>query len=339
MNSADSTQNFSEREGVKYVKELLNISNQKLGDNKKMNLPEGNNTPVLPTRYRYRLAPQPNDKNDDGIYFHYDDEYYYYVKFGKNRNLASRKVIDKYGIQLDTVLNIFIQPHHPDSVASPTYKKRANTSGIALRNGVKITGVWESDAKTWDVARTLNHEIGHLLSLGHTWGYMDGCDDTPNHPNCYGRTGVAPCDGVISNNMMDYNHSNSALSPCQIGKVHRFLEDDKKRQRAWLQERWCVLNKEKSITIRDTVHWKGSKDLEGHLTIEENGILQISCRVSMPKKGKITVRPGGKLILDNAKLHNDCGDEWQGILIQENGRKKGEVLIIDAPMILNAKNF
>jgi len=79
--------------------------------------------------------------------------------------------------------------------------------------------------------------------------------------------------------------------------------------------------------------------LEGHLVIEDGGVLQIDCRISLPKDAKITVRPGGQLILKDAWLHNDCGTEWAGIEIQKLGKKKGEVVFKGKPIIDNVTTF
>ena len=59
------------------------------------------------------------------------------------------------------------------------------------------------------------HELGHSLGLLHTWNQDDGCDDTPRNAGCWGDT--------CSNNMMDYNASQSALTACQLGIIHYYL--------------------------------------------------------------------------------------------------------------------
>ena len=141
MNSEDGANNFDEEAGVEYAKGLIHAANYDVETNDKLFLPYGNDIPNLPPRYRYVLTPRAEDPEDDGIYFHYDDDLYYYVVRGRDRNRHKREVIDKYGVQLDTVLNVFIMPHHPDSTASPTYKP--SRCGIALGNGVKIAGAWE----------------------------------------------------------------------------------------------------------------------------------------------------------------------------------------------------
>lgn len=337
MNSADSSQNYNEKDALYFTKGLLHAMNYDLNKNNKMWLPHNNDTPVLPNPYRLVLTPRPNDPDDDGIYFHFDDELYYYVVRGKNANLYDREVFKKYGVQLDTVLNIFIMPHHPDSVASPTYA--VHGTGIALGNSIKVAGIHVAYNSFWGFRGTFNHEVGHILGLSHTWAYNDGCDDTPQHDQqCWNRGQGNGCDSLTSNNVMDYNAMQHAWSPCQVGKIQMRLSDETSRQRKYLIPNWCELHEDRHIHIRDTIVWAGMKDLEGHLTIEPGGMLTIKCRVSLPKDAKITVKAGGTLIVDEGRLHNACGDQWQGIEIEQIGSSKGAVTFLGEVKVENVLN-
>jgi len=161
VNSLDGRHNFDETDGRRRVRELITSANNDLANNAKMTLPAGNNTPALPTRYRYLLTPRPGDPADDGIYFHYDDDLFAYVHKGKDRNLYNRSVIDHYGVQLDTVLNVFLMSHHPDSVRSATY--HAGRVGVALGNALKVAGLYHSGEPGWAFRGVFNHEVGHIL--------------------------------------------------------------------------------------------------------------------------------------------------------------------------------
>lgn len=333
MNSTDSSRNFTPAAGTKYIKSLIGEAHKKIRNNKKMLLPVGNNTAVYPPRYRYVLTPRPNAKGDDGIYFHYDDDLCYYVVKGRNRNNHKKDVIKKYGIQIDTVFNVFMIPHHPDSLKSPYYG--GYDAGIALGNSLKLTGAFVNKTKPWVMQKYLNHELGHNLGLRHTWFGRDDCEDTPKHPNCWSLKSPSPCDSMASNNFMDYNAYQNAWTPCQIGKMHYNMAREKHKSRKLLKPTWCELKEKSHIIIRDSIHWKSMKDLEGNLTIEAGAILKMSCRTSLPKGAKITVKPGAKLILDNCKLHNACGDSWKGIEIQSWKKLKGEVVVVGEPVIEN----
>lgn len=333
VNNRDSSVNFVGEEAVEFTKLLLHASNYNLIGNKKLWLPNGNDIPLLPIQYRLVLAGRPGDPDDDGIYFHFDDEVCYYVHKGKNANLGDRRVVKKYGIQLDTILNVFIMPHHPDSVASKTYV--AGIVGVMLGNAVKLAGPFENLHLTaWNTRGALNHEVCHVYGLGHAW-LEDGCDDTPRHnQSCFNKVDRPECDTMTSNNIMDYNFAQHAWSPCQIGKIHQRMSQENSPARKYLQPNWCELHDDRHIVIRDTVVWRGAKDLEGHLTIADGGHLTIQCRVSLPKDAKITLEPGAVLTLENnARLHNACGDQWQGIEIQTLNKRSGKIIQIGNPKI------
>jgi len=337
MRDSKGQGNFDEETGVKSISEYIYSANGNLQKNAPMNLPEGNNTEVLPQLYQYVLTPDPSIPGDDGIYFHDDDDFYFILNKGRDKNNYSKAVFEKYGIQKGEVLNVFIQDNHLDSLKSSTYKQHMN--GIAFGTWVKCS-MWYSNysskSRKWLAPKQLNHEIGHVLGLLHTWRGRDGCDDTPPNPNCWGKNGRAECE-TPSNNVMDYNPNRNAWTPCQLGIVHHALTQNT-RKRNLLVRTWCELKENKTIFINEKIEWNSCKDLEGHIVVEDGGELTIRCRVSLPQKAKITVAPTGKLILDGARLHNDCGDTWQGIEVWKKGGKKGAVVYTNDATIENVEH-
>jgi len=329
MNSSDSSHNFQPEAGRTYLKELLARCNEALDSNaRNWRSPEG--TAVLPRRYRYVLTSQPDD---DGIYFHYDDSLYFFISQGKNQNNYSRKVIEKYAVGKDSILNIFVMVHPDDSIQSKTY--RAGGQGIALGTALKVAGIFETKEPPGNFDGLINHEIGHILGLSHAW-LEDGCPDTENHPNkCWQWSKDPPCRDQATNNMMDYNAYQFALTPCQIGRIQAVFANEKSALRRCLVPTWCVRNPGQDIVVRDTVVWEGARDISGNVTVAPGGLLRIHCRVSLPENGRITVQPGGRLLLDGARLHNACGREWEGIFVQTKGDLKGEVLALKPPVLEN----
>ena len=323
VNANDSTQNYNWHRARDFGPKLIEEANTYLARNRKMWLPRGNDTPVLPTRYRYVLTTSAGFEANGGIYCHYDDELFSFVSRGRNRNNYDRGVIKKYGIGLDSIVNLFVMPHHPDSIRSSTYTVTA--AGIALGSGVKLSGIFESRKHPNAFRGLVNHEIGHVLGLRHTWNSHDGCDDTPRHSNCWNRTDEPPCDTAASNNLMDYNANQHAWTPCQIGKIHMNFAREGSLARKMLQRNWCTVDENQTLIITDSMVWHGAKDLEGHLVIKQGATLEIRCRVSMPKNGFIRVEPGGKLILRGARLHNACHEDWLGIEVQSEKNKTAMV--------------
>lgn len=336
MNSTSRKHNYEGEEAIKFAQGLINTANGDLRKNYKMFLPPGNDTPVLPILYQYKLMNKPTAPKEKAIYFHYDDECAFYVHKGKNRNIYDKTVLNKYGVQKDSVLNIFIMPHHPDSVKSKTYN--AAGVGVAPGNYFKLAGPFETKKKYWEFKGVFNHEVGHVLTLSHAWRGSDGCEDTPPNPNCFNRNSKSQCDSLTSNNVMDYNAWQHAYTPCQIGRIHYSIAKEKSRQRKLFLPRWCDINPAKNIVIRDRVDWNCMKDLEGNLRIEAGGVLTMRCRTSLPKDAKITVAAGGKLILDNARLHNACGDEWEGIELEQSGKEQGEVIFMGTAKLENVRH-
>lgn len=321
MNSSDSTRNFSEKQSRVFVHDLLHVMQILFDTNIKLWLPADNHIPVIPVNIKYVLTGQKT--GDDGIYHHYDDALYYYIHMGSRRNNSDGKVIDKYAVGLDTILNIFIMPHHPDSAKSKTYK--SGCVGIALGNAVKISGVFENNLTEWNVRGTFNHEVGHVLGLYHAW-MSDGCEDTPLHQNNCWVLEDPGCAGRTSNNMMDYNAWQSALSPCQVGILHKNLSNLHHPVRNLLIRNWCRYLPENTIIIRDTVIWTGARDLEGDIEIMPGASLKIHGRVSMAPGASIKVNDDALLILDDCSIHNDCGYAWKGIQVIQKGKKTGTIL-------------
>jgi len=97
-----------------------------------------------------------------------------------------------------------------------------NTHNLSLKN-----------PRFWP-ATLLAHELGHNLGLRHTWNQSDGCDDTPMNPYHLDRSATSfqcwalnepangKCDEIekCSNNLMDYNAYQNALTECQVVKIH-----------------------------------------------------------------------------------------------------------------------
>lgn len=313
--------NFTSEKGNQYFYNLTNNANERIAENFKMALPLGNNTPAYDPMFRWVITTSAGYGNT-GYHYHTDDSIVYFNNKGRQRTDYSTKEIEKFAISKDTISNIFVIPVHPDSMKSKTFSLKG--AGIALGNHVKVGGLFQSNNEDWKYATLLNHELGHVFGLSHSW-YEDGCDDTPTHPNCWGHTEKPPCDKNVSNNVMDYNNSQMAWSPCQIGKVHLRMSDTLSTQRKLVIKDWCKLDTSSNIVIADSIDWLGYRDVNKSIIIEKGGRLKVCCRLGMTKDSYIYIKPGGKLILEEVTLHNDCGHSWQGIFVGNFGNESGKL--------------
>jgi hypothetical protein len=192
--------------------------------------------PVVPMRYL--LA---------GVYFHRDAAAY---SLSKSR----AQIYQEYGVDKDNTINVFYVP-----------AQGANWGGAAnTQLGGSVKYIFLNDYYTyvrpacreWSLtfsAQNLNHEVGHTLSLRHTWADEDFCDDTPlgflydrlmpngtcllnqrancwrydpSIPTCPNSAGGKPCDAwpKISNNVMDYNqYAPHAFTVCQTERLNADL--------------------------------------------------------------------------------------------------------------------
>lgn len=324
--------NFTADSAKLYIKELVKTANYRLIKNKQMHLPANNTTPVLPIRLKFEITPDPNIINDDGIYFHTDSLWYLNKKDKRGKTgLYSPYLYDKYGVQKNKVLNILMLEHHPDSIISTTYRSSGN--GLGMPYFVKMVNCYKNSKKKSKgagyMSALFNHEVGHSLGLGHSWVKNDGCSDTPPHDNCWNYTDSGNCSKNVSNNVMDYNAFSNALTPCQIGTMHKNIMRTNASQRKITKKNWCFLDASKNVTVNNVskaTEWFDAKDLRGNLIIERGAKLVVHCRLGMPKDAKIIVKAGGTLILNNCRVYNDCNQKWKGIEIEKKRNLSGNVI-------------
>ena len=329
INSTDGDLNYSRDEGLGVITDLLSAANHRMTSNDHMHLPKGNTTPKINAHIQYELATY---QGQPGVFHHLDPAPIYFRKKGKKRNLYDRKALQPYAQYQDSVVNVFLMPFDPEQLNSG--EQNLEITAVALGTTIKLPGLFQSGRAPSEYAGVFNHEMGHILGLRHTWNVNDGCDDTPMHSNCWNKSELPPCDQESSNNLMDYNAHQSAITPCQIMKMHERISKPGSKARHLVQEDWCKNTPaEKYIDQYELID--KMTILSHDLVVRSKGILVIESAVFLGAGRKIKVQKGGVLILNNALLFSACAEPWYGIQTQ----KGGKVLMVgDRNQILNGSH-
>jgi len=222
--------------GFQHAENVINLANQMLADNQDHWRKDPGSfypTPPPAINIQYLL---------EGVYFHRDADAF-------NPGIPQSQIHARYDVGGNTVIDIYCI-HRPNLGWDGNAFQLGGFNKFVYLNDYKL--YLKPNCREWskiNTAHSLNHEIGHTLSLYHTWGPpSDGCDDTPegyeydrvppgggcipnqkancwtydpNVPGCPRK----PCDdwGKISNNIMDYNHWDPAWTTCQIGRMNQNL--------------------------------------------------------------------------------------------------------------------
>ncbi|MEM7571285.1 MAG: hypothetical protein AAF433_00240 [Bacteroidota bacterium] len=325
MNTQDTFyQEYEGDAGLEYAKSLVYYMNTNLARNEAYRLNPA--LTVYPPGWRFEIGKDPASK-EAAVYHHYTDDDYHYLHAGPHQNRGSRSVL-QYAVTTDSLLNIFIMAPPRDSMLSPTFKPE-DPLGVWMGSVIKVTG-FHPRRQPWSHKNNLNHEANHAFGLPHAWLRNDGCDDTVAHPNdCWNENSGPGCDTMVSNNVMDYNVWQIALTPCQIGRVREAFAREGSRPRGWLKTGWCRYRPDQTIQIKEEINWEGARDLESDLFIKAGARLYVNERLHLPIGARIVIEPGGVLHLGpKAWIHNDCGENWGGIEIGRAGRSQG-ILITD----------
>ena len=199
---ADGTDNFGpvdlpttpllDENGYRWAHGLVFGANSRYGwgGNPPMRLPVGNHTPAKPKRIQLVLT---------GVYFDRVPPDHDAERLFSTATMGSPYLFRTFGRDPLRTVNIFVMNH-----ADPAY---ASTGGIGSGIGptpqagcwLKIVAPWRAtvtqpDRRTpWNYLAILNHELGHVFGLPHTyvkpWSPQardaDGFADTPNNPNCW----------------------------------------------------------------------------------------------------------------------------------------------------------
>lgn len=168
--------------------------------------------------------------SDAKLYFQLDSIYFWKDDYGwqgninntgsgytKGEYLYTTYVINKPNVaNKTTTLHVFMSGNggKPDGAGG------GQASCLADKKWVMFNSIYQAYLNNtgWNAGPILRHELGHALSLKHSW-YSDDCNDTPD--NC--GNDCNSNSNLNSNNIMDYAFFKDALTRCQINRIHYYL--------------------------------------------------------------------------------------------------------------------
>ncbi|MCX6296561.1 MAG: T9SS type A sorting domain-containing protein, partial [Bacteroidetes bacterium] len=118
----------------------------------------------------------------------------------------------------------------------------------------------------------------------------------------------------ITNNIMGYNSCRNYLSPMQMGYYHM-------RANTGVTTKYltfCDYDPLNTVIVQTSQTWDRSRVIGGDLIINPGVTLTVHCTVSLPEGGKVIVKRGAKLIIDQGIFTNICGQRWKGIQVLGN---------------------
>ncbi|HKJ40651.1 MAG TPA: M43 family zinc metalloprotease [Sunxiuqinia sp.] len=228
---------------------------------------------VLDINYNYKLAGVFFDKNDN--YFNNQGIHSGLIQNGTN------------------VINILVYPNWIG------YNAAVEEGNICFMGRAKDAYDNFLEYGDWGIysyiSLSLNHEIGHCLSLEHckresngdtcttdSPACLDDCDDTPSYQELIndGYTDPYIWNGPgYSNNIMDYSPLETAFTPCQIERVHNYIDSSK------LYFKYGVFEFSTASINNFT-----------------DNTTYIASKVSIPSGASITIQNGKRLYIDSEEF-------------------------------------
>jgi hypothetical protein len=324
--------NVDENQAVLLANQLIDAANAELTNlepNEKTNKNGVASPNVGDTKYRYALYTESTNANDvyGGVFFH------------QRKDVPPNDFPYPYGSRGNRVINIVMF----DDPGKSTVGGRSGTSG---GNDIQLWNFQENNCgngatRLWLYAKSLNHEMGHSLTLLHNTDCDNQCKNVDIDPDkecestcpqlrtcdadnpldkfdCNGNT-VRLCPWGRGNNFMQQGDRMRALTPCQWETVYSFALDSKLPAYSW--EDVCSINEPDLIIISNNEVWNFTQVLNRNVIIKTGAQLTINCLVKMGFNKRIIVERGAKLIVEAGKITKLCPDNWDGIYVHGNSSK------------------
>ena len=259
------------------------------------------------SRIRFEVVPN----YEDGVYF-WDDESDYVPVPG----VLNVKIIDEFPVKL---------------------------RGLACSIGWDCDNVvmwgWQSSESNggpwffWNYANLLNHEVGHVLGLNHSFISLAECSGVDIDYKLESNNGDPWSSG--GKNTMSYVAEQKALSPCQWKHIYTNLYNGT----------FSFADIDCSETFSDIVitqdeTWDERTIVMSDVRVLSGNTLTIKCKVELNSSSSIYVESGGKLVIDGGYLTSlsQCDvDSWSGIVVN-GGNSDFDVKMYNNAVIENVEH-
>ncbi len=248
-----------------------------------------------------------------GIYFHQSSEYWDHAI-----HEPSYEVLNKnFGVNVESELNIYFYSDTEASSAGGMTFVPLNQGEPKTRDdlAIRMHNFYQHKPH---FGQGLAHELGHAMGLIHTFPEGgppgdDGFTDTPpditwDPANYFCDPFADPNDGC-TNNTMSYSGKREYFSPQQIGAMH-FCLVSTFIVRYWDPDSYPP---SEDLLIEGIVEWDNPKFVNGNISIMPGSEMTIKCGVTMAPSSKITVYPGGRLIIDGGGIYAANKKNWDCI--------------------------
>lgn len=122
------------------------------------------------------------------------------------------------------------------------------------------------------------------------------------------------------NSMIEWVEYNNGLHPTVIQDLEINNLDHKIRAATFARGVWesplpeCTYNSESYLVEGPDTITTYTK-MNRNIIVEDNGIFVVKSRLIMSNNTKITVKKGGKIVIDGGHITNTCGGMWDGIIV------------------------
>lgn len=188
------------------------------------------------------------------------------------------------------------------------------------------------------VARNIMHEFGHITGLCHSFAPDNPCSDVNSSIECNGtapdggstscggdHNGACTGGGNHTNNIMSYGAEQRSLTPCQWTTMYGYLHEEEDTYVNITTDGSCDLvlpgQSTGTVIIPTNTHltYNDVVFMFDDIVIEPTASLRIPCLLLMAENKTITVKRGGKLIVEGGTIANmEVDKPWDGIFVEGN---------------------